>query len=158
MIIPIYLACALALLSALFLIIKILKKSPGDKHMQEISLAIQEGAVAFLTREYLVIGGFATALFAILAFFINLPTAISYLAGAILSGTAGFIGMKIATKANSRTTHAAATGLQQALTIAFSSGAVMGLSVVGLGLLGITILYTIFNSPTPLFGFSLGFY
>lgn len=152
----VYAAGVLAFLFVLIFIVRISNASPGTQQMRTISASIQEGALTFLRREYTVISAVALIIFCVLALFISFSTALSYLAGACLSGGAGFIGMRVATKANARTTEAAKSGLDRALQIAFSSGAVMGLSVVGLGLLGVALLYTLFKSPIPLFGFSLG--
>ena len=130
------------------------KKSPGNKKMQEIAHDIAEGSMAFLTREYKILSIFVLILAIILYFFLDdsatpinegLWTALSFVYGAIASVLAGFFGMKIATKANVRTAEAARTSLGSALTIAFRSGAVMGLSVVGLGLLGLTSLMALFS-------------
>ncbi len=134
----------------------ILKKEPGTPKMAEISRAIEEGAMAFLRREYRYIGIFGLAVIILLAIFINWQTALSFLCGAALSALTGYIGMKIATKANVRTANAARKNLADALKIAFSSGMVMGLSVVGFGLLGVTFLYLIFGDPKLIFGFGFG--
>ena len=123
----------------------ILKQSQGSDKMKEIAKAIQEGAMAFLHREYKVVSYFSIAVIILLYHFINWQTAVAFLVGAVSSATAGYIGMKIATKANVRTAHAASNNLSSALRIAFSSGAVMGFSVVGFGLLGLTVLYQIFG-------------
>ena len=117
-----------------------------------------EGAMAFLSREYRMLSLFVAAMFVVLAIFIDLDvlgqiegdgtwpkTAVCYLIGAIGSAMAGFIGMSIAIRANSRTAVKASEGLNGALKVAFSSGAVMGVSVVGIGLLGVVILYWIFQ-------------
>jgi len=149
-------AGVLALIVAGLLARYITKKDKGTKEMQEIAKAIQEGAMAFLKREYRVVAIFAVIVVALLAYFINWQTAVSFAAGAICSATAGYIGMKIATQANLRTASAAREGLAGALRIAFSSGAVMGLTVVGFGLLGLTILYLVFGEPQLIFGFSFG--
>ena len=141
---------------ALFLSFKILKAKQGNEKMKEIAEATHQGAMAFLKREYAVVSVFVLIVLILLAVFIGWRTAIAFVAGAILSAVAGFIGMKIATKANVRTAHAARTGLGPALKIAFNSGAVMGLSVVGFGLLGITALYLIFNDPQIIYGFGFG--
>lgn len=134
----------------------IIKKNPGDGKMKEIANAIHDGAMAFLFREYKILAVFAAAVFILLAIFINWQTAIAFLGGAICSAVAGFIGMKIATKANSRTAEAAKKGISPALKIAFSSGAVMGLTVVSVALLGIVAFYLIFQSPEVIFGFGFG--
>ncbi|MFQ5474963.1 MAG: sodium-translocating pyrophosphatase [Candidatus Nanoarchaeia archaeon] len=151
-----FVAAALALLFALVTAAIIKKKPAGNEKMQTISSHIQEGAMAFLVREYKSISVFATIAFVILAFAINLPTAISFLVGAAFSIIAGFAGMRIATIANVRTTAAARKSLGDALRVAFSSGSVMGMSVVGLGILGISGLYIIYGDPEIIYGFSFG--
>ncbi|WP_457653208.1 sodium-translocating pyrophosphatase [Rhodocaloribacter sp.] len=127
------------------------KQDPGTDEMQEIAAAIAEGANAFLRREYRVLIFFVLVVAGLLVV-ANLGNpdsspliAISFVAGALCSGIAGFIGMRVATKANVRTTNAARTGLGPALNIAFSGGLVMGLSVVGLGVLGLGILFLVYN-------------
>ncbi len=146
----------LALFFAFCLAIKITKENPGNERMREISQAIATGANAFLRREYSIIAVFVVVVASLLYLFINKGTALSFVLGAFLSATAGFIGMTVATRANVRTTEAARRSLSNALGIAFSSGAVMGLTVAGLGLLGIVILYYIFHSPDIIFGFGFG--
>lgn len=132
----------LALVFAYTLASKINKVDVGTDRMKEISNYIHEGAMAFLTREYKALIPFVVILFLILVFGINLMTGVAFLVGALFSALAGFFGMKVATKANVRTANAAKeSGMNKALSIAFSGGAVMGMSVVGLGLFGISILY-----------------
>ena len=132
------------------------KKDPGTLAMQEISAAVHQGALAFLKREYLILGMVAIILFAILSYAVNLFTALCFAAGALCSAASGFIGMMTSTKANVRTAQAARKHLGNAFSIAFASGTVVGLSVVSLGILGITILYLIFRDPQIILGFSLG--
>ncbi|MBI4234791.1 sodium-translocating pyrophosphatase [Candidatus Peregrinibacteria bacterium] len=144
----------LSLIAAFAFALAIKKKPDGNEKMKEIANAIHEGAMAFLVREYQVISIFVIVLFFVLYGFLDnsatnemnegLFTGISFVYGALSSVLAGFFGMQIATKANVRTTNAAMNSLGQALTIAFRSGAVMGLSVVGLGLLGLSILFYVF--------------
>ena len=161
---------------ALILTINLLRQDKGDETIQFIGRAIQEGATAFLAREYRFLAVFIVAMVVVLAVFIDydvtgrvagntdrvsgdrtLPaTAIAYLAGAVGSALAGFIGMSIAVRANTRTTVKAQQGLNPALRIAFSSGAVMGISVVGIGLLGITITYWVFKDISIIAGFGFG--
>jgi K(+)-stimulated pyrophosphate-energized sodium pump len=149
--------CALlALIYAGIFISMIVSRKVENKKMAEIAEAIHEGAMAFLFREYKILSGFVLAVALLLGFFINWQTAIAFIYGAVSSAIAGFVGMKIATKANVRTTQAAETSLSEALKVAFSSGAVMGMSVVGLGLLGVTILYIIWGEPEYIYGFSFG--
>lgn len=146
----------LALIFALYFAGRVTKADPGTEKMQEISGAIYEGAMAFLTREYRVLAIFIVALFAVLVFAIDIQTAICFIFGAICSMAAGFIGMNVATRANVRTANAAHKGQGPALDIAFSGGAVMGMSVVGLGLLGLGIFYIIYKDPNIVNGFGLG--
>ncbi|MCR3921814.1 MAG: sodium-translocating pyrophosphatase [Firmicutes bacterium] len=144
------------LLFAFYLAGKVSKADPGTDRMKEIAGAIHEGAMAFLTREYRTLALFVLVLFVVIYFAINWQTAVCYVAGSLASALAGFIGMNIATKANVRTTNAAQHGINEALTIAFSGGAVMGLSVVGLGLFGLGVLYLIFGDPSIVNGYALG--
>ena len=147
----------LALLFALFLAMKINKKDPGNERMQEISAAIHGGAKAFLFSEYKILIFFVLALFVAIGCFISWPTALSFIIGAAFSIVAGYFGMNVATKANVRTAQAAAKGgMKSALSVAFSGGAVMGMCVVGLGLLGIAGIYSVTKNADILFGFSLG--
>lgn len=143
-----------SLVAAYVFAILIQKKAEGDDKMKEIAASIYEGAMAFLKREYQVIAVFVVVLALILGIFLDNPetsavnegwlTSLSFVYGAVSSVLAGFFGMKIATKANVRTANAARTSLGAALTIAFRSGAVMGLGVVGLGLLGLSVLFYVF--------------
>ncbi|MFO7886944.1 MAG: sodium-translocating pyrophosphatase [Eubacteriales bacterium] len=156
----IYLAPILGVVALIYVYIKavaIKKESIGNKRMEEISTYIQEGAMAFLSREYKSLAVFAAVLFLIIGFGLNWPTAISFLIGAVFSALAGFLGMIVATQANVRTANAAKeSGMNKALSIAFSGGAVMGMAVVGLGLLGVGSLYIIFRDPSIVTGFALG--
>lgn len=146
-----------ALLFALYKASSINKVSPGNDRMIEISTYIQQGAMAFLTRQYKSLAIFIAVLFVILAFLINLTTAVTFIYGALFSIMAGFFGMRVATKANVRTANAAMeSGMTKALNVAFSGGAVMGMSVVGLGLFGIGTSYMIFKDPAIITGFGLG--
>ena len=145
-----------ALIFVAFLAKRVMKQSPGSEKMRDISDAIHEGSMAFMKREYSAILVFAIIMAAVLATFIGTSTAIAYVAGAICSSAAGFIGMNIATKANVRTAEAAKKSVNSALRVAFSGGGVMGLSVVGLGLLGIYFLYALMKDPNILVGFGLG--
>src|SRR5690554_3806284 len=154
-----------ALIFAFVLAQRIEKAEPGNERMQELGQAITEGAMAFLNREYRTLVIFVIVVAVALVFGIGAAqqdyifgfyTAISFLVGAVFSGMAGNIGMRIATKANTRTANAARTGLNPALDIAFSGGAVMGMAVVGLGLLGVGVLYLIFGDPNIVNGFALG--
>ncbi len=149
-----------AILSAIALAIYIIKKPAGNEKMREISGVIQKGAIAFLKEEYKVIVIFVAIVFIILltaSFYIDLPwqTSLAFLTGAFFSALAGNIGMRIATKANARAAEAVKQGIRNGLLVAFSSGAVMGLCVVGLGIIGVTIYY-FFKNPAILFGFGFG--
>ena len=147
----------IALIFAYFKASSIEKVSPGNERMKEIASYIEEGAMAFLKREYRVLLIFVIALFIILIFAINWQTAVSFLVGALFSALAGYAGMKVATKANVRTANSAMeSGMNKALNVAFSGGAVMGMSVVGLGVLGVSVLYILFPNPSIVTGFGLG--
>lgn len=130
-----------ALLYGLLLISGIMKKGTGNKKMQEIALAIQEGANAYLNRQYSTIGFVGIILFVILGWKLGWYVAFGFAIGAIFSGAAGYIGMNVSVRGNVRTTEAARKGLKQALDVAFKSGAITGLLVVGLGILGVTGYY-----------------
>ena len=132
----------------------LLKQPAGDERMQEIGRAIQEGAEAYLKRQYLTIAAVAVVPFLLLGFYNELGwgTAIGFLVGAVLSSAAGFIGMNVAVRSNTRTAEAAKSGLRPALNVAFRAGSVTGLLVVGLGLLGVAGYYWVLtdlldNSP-----------
>ncbi|WP_152050842.1 sodium-translocating pyrophosphatase [Tautonia marina] len=152
----------LALVFTVLTALAVLKHSPGNDRMQEISGYIRDGAKAFLHREYKILVLFVLVIAILLGVFIAWGTALSFVVGAVISGVAGNIGMQIATRAAVRTTEAAKTSLNEALHVAFQSGSVMGLSVVGLGLLGILCLYLGFGVEANrdrldwLLGFSFG--
>ena len=125
--------------------------------MHEISSAIRDGANAFLKAEYKILVVFAAVLFVLIGFGVDWKTAVCFIIGAAFSTLAGYFGMNVATKANVRTANAARVGgMNRALSIAFSGGAVMGMSVVGLGLLGVGAVYVITKDANILFGFGLG--
>jgi len=146
-----------ALLFAFYKASTINKVSPGNDRMKEISTYIQEGAMAFLSRQYKSLAIFIVLLFIVLALLINITTAITFVFGAAFSILAGYFGMKVATKANVRTANAAMeSGMTKALNVAFSGGAVMGMSVVGLGIIGVGVSYIIFKDPAIITGFGLG--
>ena len=167
-----YLALAAGVLALIFAVItalQVLREDPGDETMQRIAVAIQEGATAFLKREYTFMAAFVAAVAVVIVVFIdfdvldkftdppNFPeTALSYVLGAIASGSAGYIGMYVAVRANVRTAEKARIGLNPALRVAFSSGAVMGVTVTGISILCITGLYLIFQDVRPLTGFAFG--
>jgi len=150
----------LALLFAGHLTWKILKYDVGTKKMREISDAIKQGSMEFLQSEYRPLTVFVIVVAIVLAVVLKDGTgpsmAIAFVIGAIFSALAGNIGMRIATSSNARTANATKDDIGSGLTVAFSSGAVMGMCVVGLGLLGISILYMIFGDPNIIFGFGFG--
>lgn len=156
----VYLAPVIAIIALLFAFYKISfvsKADAGTDRMKEIAASISEGARAFLFAEYRILAFFIVILLVAIGLFIDWITAICFLCGALFSILAGYIGMNVATKANVRTANAAKTnGMNKALAIAFSGGSVMGMCVVGLGLLGASLLFIITKSTNVLFGFSLG--
>jgi K(+)-stimulated pyrophosphate-energized sodium pump len=157
-------AGGIALVFAGLIAMRVVSADPGNQRMQGIGDAIREGASAFLRREYVALVPFVIVIAVVLGVLIDwltlgsaVPgTAISYLAGTFCSAFAGFIGMNVAVRANVRTAAAAMRGLNPALRVAFSSGSVMGVTVVGVGLLGVTILYLIFQDITAVAGFGFG--
>lgn len=145
-----------ALLFAAYFMASVLKESPGNAKMQELSQAIFEGAMAFLNRQYKTLIPFTIVIFAVLFFVDGYKLAVSFLVGAVCSAIAGYVGMTSTTKANARTTEAARTSLNSALSVSFRAGAVMGMSVAGLGLLGVSVLYLIFRDPVAINSFAFG--
>lgn len=146
-----------ALLFALYKATYVNKKKPGNERMVEIASYIHEGAMAFLLRQYRYLAVFILVLFVVLGLLISWKTSITFLFGALFSVLAGYFGMNVATKANVRTSNAAMeSGINEALKIAFSGGTVMGMSVVGLGILGVSLSYIIFKDPEIITGFGLG--
>ena len=151
------LAAVLALLFAAYLAAKVSKEDVGTDRMKEIADAIAEGARAFLMAEYKILVIFVAVLFVLIGFGISWVTAVCFVVGALFSTIAGYCGMTVATKANVRTANAARTsGMNKALSIAFSGGAVMGMCVAGLGALGVSIVYIVTKNVDVLSGFSLG--
>jgi len=138
----------LALIVAVFMASYVLKQDQGSEKVREISDAIKEGSLAFLGREYSVLSIFVVVVAVILGVVPNLGiwVALAFIFGAICSGLAGYVGMSIAVRSNKRTAAAAATSLNQGLRVSFRSGAVMGMCVVGIGILGLSILYFIFHN------------
>ena len=147
----------LALLFALYKAMSVGKQDAGTDRMKEIASAIAEGARAFLFSEYKILVIFVAVCFLAVGFGINWITGIAFLVGAFFSVVAGYFGMTVATKANVRTSNAARTaGMNRALGVAFSGGSVMGMTVVGLGLLGSAVFYMVTGDPSVLSGFSFG--
>ncbi len=159
-------ASLLALGFVVYLAMDVLKKNPGNERMVQISKLVQEGAKAFLRREYLYVSvfvGIIAVLIAATPFFapnvaLNWKTSVAFIFGGLASAIAGYIGMSIATRANSRTTQGAIDGgLKGALSVAVSGGSVMGMSVVGVSLLGLCIVYVMFNGvPEIVNGYAMG--
>ncbi|MEE8045813.1 MAG: sodium/proton-translocating pyrophosphatase, partial [Dehalococcoidia bacterium] len=171
-------AGAVGLVAAGLLAMRVLKQPQGSKEVQEIGDLIREGSAAFLKKEYSILAVFVLIIFVVLAAFIDYNvldnatidrlgqggamtsdgpwTAIAYLLGAIGSALAGFIGMSIAVRGNTRTATAAQTGLNKALQVAFSTGSVMGLTVVGIGIIGVSSLWILFENPNVIAGFGFG--
>ena len=156
----IWAAPVLAILALVFAAAKtsmVSKAEAGTDRMKEIANSISEGAHAFLFAEYKILVIFVAALFVLIGFFISWKTALCFLVGAAFSVAAGYVGMNVATKANVRTANAARTsGMNRALSLAFAGGSVMGMCVVGLGLLGCSVIYAITKDVEILTGFSLG--
>lgn len=151
-------AAVIALLFAVYLANKVSRQSVGTDRMKEISGAIAEGARAFLTAEYKILVIFVAVLFVLIGVGIgSWVTAVCFVVGALFSTIAGYCGMTVATKANVRTANAAReSGMNKALSIAFSGGAVMGMCVAGLGALGVSLVYILTKNVDVLSGFSLG--
>ena len=147
-----------ALLFACVLAARVNRQSAGTKKMKEIASAISEGAQAFLTAEYKILIFFVAILFVLIGVGVgSWITAICFVVGALFSTLAGYFGMTVATRANVRTANAAKEkGINQALSIAFSGGAVMGMCVAGLGVLGVSVIYLVTGNVEVLSGFSLG--
>ncbi len=147
----------IALIFALFLSKKVSREEEGTDRMKEIASAISEGAHAFLTAEYKILVIFVIVLFVLIGLGIGFGSGVAFVFGTLCSILAGYFGMGVATKANVRTANAARTsGMNRALSIAFSGGAVMGMCVVGLGVLGVSIVYIVTKDTNILFGYSLG--
>jgi K(+)-stimulated pyrophosphate-energized sodium pump len=153
---PIGAAGLLALLFAIYLIFWVLRQPQGNDRMREIATAIQEGAQAYLNRQYTIIGGIGAVIFLFLTFTLGWKTGVLFLIGAVLSGAAGYVGMNISVRSNLRTAEAARGGVNPALQLAFRGGAVTGFFVVGFGLIGVALAYGLFQDFNALVGFAFG--
>jgi K(+)-stimulated pyrophosphate-energized sodium pump len=147
---------AVAVLFAVVLIFLVLREPPGNARMIEIAGAIQEGASAYLNRQYTVIAAIGIVIAIIIGFTLGWVTAALYLVGAVLSASAGYVGMNVSVRANLRTAEAARGGLSRALAVAFRGGAVTGFMVVGLGLLGVSLSYFVTHNLDALVGLGFG--
>jgi len=154
MLVPI--AGALALAFAGYLTFRILQQPVGTARMRELSDTIHRGAMTFLNKEYRVMVVYAIVAAVILIFAVNYQTALAFVVGAFFSALAGNIGMRVATKSNARTAEAARQSIGKGLKVGFSSGAVMGMCVVGLGILGVSLFYFLFGDPVIIVGFGFG--
>src|SRR5438105_7367250 len=159
--VPVGAAGVVALVYAVYLILWVLRQPDGNDRMKLIARAIQEGAQAYLNRQYTIIAGIGAAIFVFLTFTLGWKTGVLFLIGAVLSGAAGYVGMNISVRANLRTAEAARAGVNPALKLAFRGGAVTGLFVVGFGLIGVSVAYGLFvqdfNADFPvLAGFAFG--
>lgn len=152
-------ASFVAILFVVYLVrFRILKHDMGTEKMRQISEAIKEGSMAFLNRQYKTIY-FIAAIFAIMLGLVikdHWKTAIAFIVGSVCSGIAGYVGMMVAARSSARTAKAAERGVNSALQIAFSGGAVMGLSVVALSLLGVTVMFWWYGSPEAIVGLGFG--
>jgi K(+)-stimulated pyrophosphate-energized sodium pump len=153
---PIGAAGLLALLYAIYLIFWVLRQPEGNDRMKEIAKAIQEGAQAYLNRQYTIIAGIGAVIFLFLTFTLGWKTGVLFLIGAVLSGAAGYVGMNISVRSNLRTAEAARGGINPALQLAFRGGAVTGFFVVGFGLIGVALAYGVFQDFNALVGFAFG--
>jgi K(+)-stimulated pyrophosphate-energized sodium pump len=151
-----FIVSVLAILVALFLVNKILSMEKGTEKMEEIAAAIRTGANAYLNRQFKTVGILAVIIAALLFIFIDAATAVTFVAGAVLSAFIGYAGMQISVRANVKTAAAAKYGLAKALDVGVKGGAVTGMLVAGLGLLGLTVFYLVYTDPFMLIGLGFG--
>ena len=146
----------LTLLYAAYLAFRVINSPAGSKEMQEISKAIQEGANAFLTRQYKTLVPIVFVLLILIGYGVGIPSAIAFLVGVVSSALAGYVGMQVSVRANVRVAEAAKKGVKPALGIAFKGGAVTGMALAGLGLVGVSLLYMYYGDLIPLIGYGFG--
>ncbi|MFH1784902.1 MAG: sodium-translocating pyrophosphatase [Candidatus Micrarchaeota archaeon] len=146
----------LTLLYAVYLAYRVLNQPSGNDKMKEIAKAIQEGANAFLMRQYTTLAIIVVILFAVIWVWLTQEMALAFIAGVISSALAGYVGMQVSVRANVRVAEAAKKGLQPALDLSFKGGAVTGMALAGLGLVGVGVLYLYFGNITPLIGYGFG--
>ncbi|MDD1776472.1 MAG: sodium-translocating pyrophosphatase, partial [Candidatus Methanomethylicus sp.] len=146
----------IALVYAGYLAMSVMKEDEGTPEMKNIARAIREGARAYLNRQYKTVLIFVVIIAIVIVFAINWQSAVGFVAGALLSTVAGYIGMNMTTQGNVRTTQKARSGLQAALSLAFKGGAVSGFSIVGLALLGLSAIYVVFGDVRMMVGFGFG--
>lgn len=149
-------AGAVALIYAIILAMRIRGLSRGSEKMQEIAAAVRSGSMAYIKKQYKVIAIFAIIITVVLWLAINWQTGLAFIGGAILSALAGYVGMNISTQANVRTAEAAKGGMKKALRVAFQGGAVSGMTVVALGLIGVSLFYYFYRDASLLIGFGFG--
>src|SRR4029079_17494749 len=150
-VLSVIIACGLlAIVYGIWAIFSVLQADQGSAKMQEIAAAVREGAQAYLKRQYTTIGVVGIAIFLIVGYFLGWLVAAGFAIGAVLSGAAGFIGMSVSVRANVRTAQAAISSLGAGLEIAFKSGAITGMFVAGLALLGVTVYFAILTGPLDL--------
>ncbi len=146
----------LALLYAAYLSYRVVRSPAGSAKMQDISRAIQEGANAFLMRQYRTLAPIVLVLLLVIAVGVGVQTALAFVAGVLSSALAGYVGMQVSVRGNVRVAEAAKGGIAQALSVAFKGGAVTGMALVGLGLIGVALLYYAFGTLMPLIGYGFG--
>ena len=145
-----------ALAYGAILILHVLKQPSGDARMQEIARAIQEGARAYLNRQYRTVAAVAVAVFVLLAILLDMRTALGFAVGAVASAVAGYVGMNVSVRANVRVAQAAKQGVQKAFDLGYKGGAVTGFFVVGLALLSVTVFYWFTGDVKALIGLGFG--